>query len=141
MSESAFPIMPGAEPWSFDHDSTDAPGALVLHGFTGNPGSMRLLAEAFSKAGFHVEMPRLPGHGTAVEEMLTTSWADWHGEAEAAYQRLIQRANRVVVAGLSMGGTLTLRLGADHPEISGLVCVNPATQVPADMIDAVRAMV
>ena len=30
--------------------------------------------------------------------------------------------------GLSMGGALTLRLGADHPEIAGLVCINPVTQ-------------
>ena len=25
-----------------------------------------------------------------------------------------------------MGGALTLRLGADHPEIAGLICINPA---------------
>jgi carboxylesterase len=141
MTDPAFPIMPGAEPWSYEHDTTDAPGALVIHGFTGNPGSMRGLAEAFAKAGFHVEMPRLPGHGTAVEEMLTTNWTDWRGEAEAAYQRLIQRAGKVVVAGLSMGGSLTLRIGADHPEVAGLVCINPATNaLPAELTDMVRGM-
>ena len=58
---------------------------LVLHGFTGNPSSMRGLAEAMAGAGFHVEMPRLPGHGTTVEDMMTTGWADWTGEVEAAY--------------------------------------------------------
>ena len=47
-------------------------------------------------------------------------------EAEAAYQRVAARSTKVVVAGLSMGGALTLRLGADHPEIAGLVCINPA---------------
>src|SRR5687767_2099380 len=141
MTQSAFPIMSGAEPWSYEHDTPDASGALVLHGFTGNPGSMRGLAEAFGKAGFHVEMPRLPGHGTAIEEMLTTSWSDWAGEAEAAYQRLIQRANRVVVAGLSMGGSLTLRIGADHPEVAGLICVNPATQPQApEVVEMLRGM-
>ena len=60
----------------------------MLHGFTGNPSSMRGLAEAFAAAGFHVEMPRLPGHGTTVDEMLTTAWADWTATVEAAYQRL-----------------------------------------------------
>jgi carboxylesterase len=141
MSDTAFPIMPGAEPWSYEHDATDAPGALVIHGFTGNPGSMRGLAEAFAQAGFHVEMPRLPGHGTSIDEMLTTSWANWLGEAEAAYQRLVHRANKVVVAGLSMGGSLTLRMGADHPEIAGLVCVNPATQPQApEVVEMLRGM-
>jgi carboxylesterase len=135
------PLIPGAEPWSHVAESADAPGALVLHGFTGNPGSMRGLAEAFAAAGFHAEMPRLPGHGTTIDEMLDTRWADWAGEAEAAYQSLASRCGRVVVAGLSMGGSLTLRVGADHPEVLGLVCVNPATQPqPAEVLGLLEGM-
>jgi carboxylesterase len=57
-------IMPGAEPESIDGGPH---GALVLHGFTGNPQSMRGLAHALGAAGFSVEMPLLPGHGTTVE--------------------------------------------------------------------------
>ena len=75
---------------------------------------MRGVAEAFGAAGFHVELPRLPGHGTAVDDMLDTRGDDWAAEAEAAYQRLAARVERVVVAGLSMGGTLTLRVAPDH---------------------------
>jgi len=115
---------------------------LVLHGFTGNPGSMRGVAEALADAGYHVEMPLLPGHGTSVAEMLPTRWADWAGAAEAAYQQLAQRAERVVVVGLSMGGALTLRLGADHPEIAGLVCINPATQPQApEVVEMLQGMI
>jgi carboxylesterase len=100
---------------------------------------MRSLAEAFAAAGFHVELPRLPGHGTSVVDMKATSWADWSAAVEDAYRRLADRSTKVVVAGLSMGGSLTLRLGADHPEIAGLVCVNPATQPSPDMVNAVTA--
>lgn len=133
-------LIPGADPWS--HVGDGPHGALVLHGFTGNPGSMRGLAEAFAAAGFHVEMPLLPGHGTSVDDMLPTRWADWAGEAEAAYQRLCSRVERVVVAGLSMGGSLTLRVGADHPEIAGLVCVNPAAQPQSpDVVEMLQGMV
>ena len=103
-------ILPGAEAWSTDGAGPGSPGALCIHGFTGNPSSMRPVAEAFAAAGFAVELPRLPGHGTTVEDMLTTSWEDWSAEAEAAYQRLAARASKVVVAGLSMGGTLTVWL-------------------------------
>jgi carboxylesterase len=128
------PRIPGADPWS--HVGTGPHGALVLHGFTGNPGSMRGLAEALAGAGFHIEMPLLPGHGTSVDDMLATRWADWLAEAEAAFQRLATRSERIVIAGLSMGGALTLRLGADHPEVAGLVCVNPATQAQAPEVVA-----
>jgi carboxylesterase len=120
------PVMAGAEP--FSHTGDGVKGALVLHGFTGNPSSMRGVAMAFAAAGYHVEMPRLPGHGTSVDDMLTTEWSDWTGEVEAAYQRLASRAQRIVVAGLSMGGSLTLWAGAEHPEVDGLICVNPATR-------------
>lgn len=134
-------ILPGAEPWSHVATATDAPGALVVHGFTGNPSSMRGLAEAFAAAGYHVEMPRLPGHGTTLDDMSTTSWPDWYGEADAALARLRARSTKVVVAGLSMGGTITLRLGAAHPEIAALICINPATQPLAEMLPMVEQMI
>ena len=121
-------ILPGAEPWSHTAEGPSPAGFLALHGYTGNPSSMRELAESFAGAGFHVELPRLPGHGTTVEEMLTTGWADWTGEVESAYQRLAGRAEQIVVGGLSMGGSLTLWTGLEHLEVLGLVCVNPATQ-------------
>jgi carboxylesterase len=133
-------LIPGAEPWS--HVGDGAHGVLVLHGFTGNPGSMRGLAEAFAAAGFHVEMPLLPGHGTTVADMIPTRWADWYGAAEASLSTLAARTQHVVVAGLSMGGALTLALGAAHPEIAGLVCINPATQPQApEVLDMLRGMI
>ena len=133
-------VLPGAEPWSV---AGSVPvGALCLHGFTGNPSSMRGVAEVFAGAGLHVELPRLPGHGTAVDDMIGTRWADWAAEVEAAYQRLADRVDSVVVCGLSMGATLALRVAADHPDVAGLVLVNPAAQPFAvELIDAVKAMV
>lgn len=134
------PTIPGAEPLS--HTGKGDVGVLVLHGFTGNPGSMRGLAEACVAAGFHVEMPQLAGHGTVIEDMVPTRWADWTADVEAAYQRLASRASRIVVLGLSMGGSLTLWAGTRHPEVRGLVCVNPATlPQPAEVIDMLKGMV
>ncbi|MEY2452114.1 MAG: carboxylesterase, partial [Acidimicrobiaceae bacterium] len=48
------PIIPGAEPESIDGGPN---GALVIHGFTGNPDSMRGVAHALGDAGFAVELP------------------------------------------------------------------------------------
>jgi carboxylesterase len=119
------PVLPGAEPFSAVGGHT---AVLVLHGYTGSPQSMRPMAEALAGAGFTVELPLLPGHGTSVADMLTTSWEDWSGAVERAYLELAGRADRVVVAGLSMGGTLACWLAAAHREIAGLVCVNPAVE-------------
>jgi len=117
------PILPGAEPQSWAGGPS---GALVIHGFTGSPQSMRGLAEAFAAAGFTTELPLLPGHGTSIDDMLPTTWADWSAAADAAYADLAGRCERVVVAGLSMGGTLATWLCARHPEIAGLVAINAA---------------
>ncbi len=126
-SDSSYPVLPGAEPYS----AAGGPlGALVVHGFTGSPHSMRGVAEAFAAAGYTVELPRLPGHGTDVQDMLTTSWDDWSGAVLAAYRDLASRCRQVVVAGLSMGGTLTIWLALQAPEIAGLVLVNPAVGTP-----------
>ena len=132
-------VMDGAEAWS--HAGTLDAGVVVVHGFTGNPGSMRGLAEACAAAGFHVEMPRLAGHGTCVDDMLPTTWDDWCRDADAAYARLASRTAKVVVMGLSMGGSLTLWLADRHPETRGIVCVNPATlPLAKEMLDAIQGI-
>lgn len=130
----------GAEPWS--HVGTGTAGVLVVHGFTGSPASMRGLAEACAAAGFHVELPQLKGHGTAVVDMVPTRWSDWSADVEASYQTLRQRCNKIVVLGLSMGGTLTLWLAAHHPELAGIVCINPAAQpLPDEMMVGIKSLV
>ena len=131
-------VIPGAEPFSAAGDDV---GVLVLHGFTGNPGSIRPLAEALAAAGRTVEAPRLPGHGTAVEDMLDTRWADWSASAEAAHADLAGRTRTTTVAGLSMGGTLACWLVARHPEAAGLVVINPLVQPPdPEMVAMGQAM-
>lgn len=120
-------IMPGCEPFSV---SGGRDGVLVLHGFTGNPQSMRPLAEAIANAGYTVELPRLPGHGTTVEDMMTTGWADWSGAADAAYRELATRCDRVAVVGLSMGGGLTAFVAEEHPDVTALVFINALVKPP-----------
>jgi carboxylesterase len=117
-------IVPGAEPWSADGDHV---GVLVLHGFTGSPASVRPWGQQLSGEGWAIRVPRLPGHGTTWQEMNRTTWQDWYAEAERNLRELRERCSHVFVMGLSMGGSLALRLAEEHgAEIAGLVLVNPA---------------
>jgi len=86
---------------------------------------MRGIAERLANDGFTVDLPLLPGHGTSLDDMLETRWSDWSGAAEEAYRDLAARCEKVVVVGLSMGGTLCCWLAERNPEISGLVVINP----------------
>jgi carboxylesterase len=118
------PLMPGAEP--FRHDGGKV-GALLCHGFTGTPQSLRPWAEHLAAADLTVRLPRLPGHGTSVAEANLTTWHDWYAELDRNFLELSRQCEQVFVMGLSMGGTLALRLAEVHGDaISGLVLVNPS---------------
>jgi carboxylesterase len=138
MSDAAHqPILAGCEPWSTNGGRH---GVLVLHGFTSCPQSMRPLAEALATQGYTVDLPLLPGHGTSVDDMITTSWKDWSAAAESVYDNLAARCDKVVVAGLSMGGTLTAWLAGRHPEVAGIICVNPLVRVADSVVELVQQM-
>lgn len=119
-------ILPGAEP--FSHDGTEV-GVLLCHGFTGCPQSLRPWAQAFAEAGYTVRLPLLPGHGTTWQELNRTRWPDWYATVASSLDELAGRCRTVVVAGLSMGGALALRLAARRgTDIRAVVLVNPAVK-------------
>ncbi|MDQ3612494.1 MAG: alpha/beta fold hydrolase, partial [Actinomycetota bacterium] len=116
------PVLPGAEP-------VDLPGgpvgALLCHGFTGTTQSIRPWAEHLAAAGLTVKAPRLPGHGTRWQDLNGTGFADWYAELERSFDDLLGRCESVFVMGLSMGGTLALRLAELRADrVAGLVVVN-----------------
>jgi carboxylesterase len=123
------PVLPGAEPFSADGGPA---GALVLHGFTGNPYSMRPVAVRLADAGFTVELPLLPGHGTAIEDLVPMRWNDWASAVDAAYRALAARCDSVALVGLSMGGTLACWLAERYTEVVGVALVNPFVEPPND---------
>src|SRR5699024_2318245 len=56
-----------------------------------------------------------------------TRWQDWYAEVDGALDDLITGCDEVVVAGLSMGGCLALRLAQQRPnDVRALMLVNPA---------------
>lgn len=117
-------VRPGAEPFAADGGPV---GALLCHGFTGSPASMRPWAEQLAAAGLTVRVPRLPGHGTTWKQMQLTRWPDWYGTVQRELLDLGTRCDTVFVMGLSMGGTLALRLAEEHADqVAGLVLVNPS---------------
>lgn len=110
----------------FRHDGSDI-GVLLCHGFPGAPGSMRDWADRLVDAGYTVRLPLLPGHGTRWPDANRTTFDDWLAEVTRAFQELRSSCRAVVICGLSMGGTLTLRLAELYPDaVDGIVLVNPS---------------
>jgi carboxylesterase len=118
-------IHPDHSPFSSPFTGTGPrTGVVVSHGFTGSPHGVRDWASSLARAGFAVRLPLLPGHGTSWQELAKTRWQDWHAALDAAYLELAEECDVVVMAGLSMGGALALRIAATRP-VAGVVVVNP----------------
>jgi carboxylesterase len=81
---------------------------LLLHGLTGTPLEMRALGERLAQDGYTVHIPLLPGRGTRPEDMYDLCWDDWMEAALDSFDTLKRTHHRVVVGGLSAGGTMAL---------------------------------
>lgn len=131
-------VIPGAEPMSANGNSV---GVLFVHGYTGSPSSMLPLATAAAGSGYTVELPRLSGHGTSVDDLMKTSWGDWTSDVQAAHDELRQRVDQLVVVALSAGGAWASWL-ALRRRLDALMLVNPfVVPLADDVIDQILAAI
>jgi carboxylesterase len=100
-------------------------GVVVVHGFTANPIGTRPLGQRLAAAGYSVEVPLLPGHGTSARDLATTRYDDWRGTVENALSTLARGCDHLVLVGHSMGGSITLDVAASgQHDLAGAVAVN-----------------
>ena len=90
--------------------------ALMLHGLTDSPYSMRATAELFLQRGYRVLVPRLPGHGTAPGGLKQVHWEDWHAVVQLAARHLKSVTTDdlpFIIVGYSNGGALAVNYALD----------------------------
>jgi len=120
--------------------AVDAPvgGALLLHGATDSPYSMRALAELLQARGWYVVVPRYPGHGTAPVGLTTFDWKGLVRVAGLAATHLREQIGPdapLVAIGYSTGAAvavehaLAVLEGEDREPLSRIVMLSPALGV------------
>lgn len=85
--------------------------ALLMHGLTDSPYSMKALAETLHARGFEVTVLRLPGHGTLPSMMIDMTFRDWKAAMQIAARDVAARTpdgRPFYIGGYSTGGTLAL---------------------------------
>jgi alpha-beta hydrolase superfamily lysophospholipase len=108
-------------PANFGHDwnrsyvlmpeGTPAGVAVLLHGLTDSPYSLRHLAVHYRQAGYAVVAIRLPGHGTVPAALTDAGWEDWLAATRLAVRegrRLVPAPLPLHIVGFSNGGALAL---------------------------------
>ncbi|WP_082493427.1 carboxylesterase [Acidovorax sp. Leaf160] len=108
------------------HGPLATTGVLLIHGLTGTPNEMRLLAKGLHRAGFTVLAVQLAGHCGTQDDLIATRWQDWVDSVRRGADRLMQHTGRPIVAcGLSMGALLALALAIERPkQVAGVVALS-----------------
>lgn len=109
-------------------------GALLVHGLTDAPYSMRALAETLRASGYYALALRMPGHGTVPAGLVHASWEDWMAAVRVGVRHVrhtVGPDKPLVLVGYSNGGALVTKYaldqleGAGDPPPSRLVLVSP----------------
>ncbi len=101
---------------------------VFLHGYTNCPQQFRALGERVFKQGCNVFIPRMPHHGlpeplTKDHGLLTAVTLTSHADSTIDYARGLGK--RIIVAGISAGGTIAGWLALTREDVNRSVLISP----------------
>ena len=100
-------------------------GALLIHGLTDSPYSVRYLADLLYEQGYYVVSLRIPGHGTLPSALTKARWQDWMGAVQIATRHVsdtIGPDQPLLLAGYSNGGALAVLYALRSVQDQDLPC-------------------
>ena len=106
----------------FNHENRQL-GIYLIHGFSSTTYEMNKLMIYLSKLGYQVRADNLPGHATTVDDCNNTTYEEWISFVERKVAEMYTSCKKVIVIGVSMGGSLALHLAAVFP-LDGVVAAS-----------------
>lgn len=101
-------------------------GIVLVHGLLASPAELRAVAERLHQAGYAVMGVRLKGHGTSPWDLNARCWQDWLDSVRRGYRIVSAVADKVCLAGFSVGADLALCYAAQQPPgLAGVAAVCP----------------
>jgi alpha-beta hydrolase superfamily lysophospholipase len=118
----SYPSRIGSD-WNRTHEIVPegaiAGGALLVHGLTDSPYSMRAVGDTLRAGGYYGLALRMPGHGTVPAGLTTAVWEDWLAAVRLGVRHVRSRIGPdkpLVLVGYSNGGALVLKYALDGVE-------------------------
>ncbi len=115
-------------------------GAVLLHGLSDSPYTLRALGQQLHDRQFEVIGLRLPGHGTAPAGLKNVTWHDFVAAVRLSVTSMRARIGPdrpLYLVGYSNGAALAVDYslavleGEDMTPANGLVLLSPAIQAPS----------
>ncbi|MGI9236846.1 MAG: alpha/beta hydrolase [Woeseiaceae bacterium] len=112
--------------------------AVLVHGLTDSPYSLRATALLLQGLGLTAYGPRMPGHGFAVGDLRHAKWKDWFAAVRIAMRTAdaeTKSGQPLILVGYSNGGLLAMRYALDCRNDDtmrcpdGIILLSPAIQV------------
>ncbi len=91
-------------------------GALLVHGLTDAPYSVKAEAELLRSLGYYALCLRMPGHGTVPGGLTKARWEDWRAAVRLGARHVRGKVGDkvpFVIAGYSNGGALSVQYALD----------------------------
>ncbi|MHA1115242.1 MAG: alpha/beta hydrolase [Candidatus Heimdallarchaeaceae archaeon] len=105
-------------------------GFILIHGFTGTHFEMQPLENFLKNEGYIVNNITLPGHEKTAEEHANLTWSEIVNYANEKLLELKNKVDKIFVAGLSMGGAISLYLASQNPSITGVIAMSTPYKIP-----------
>ena len=102
---------------------------VFFHGYTNCPQQFNRLGHIFYDLGYNVLIPRLPRHGVAdrkVENLSPLKAEELRDCADTSVDIACGLGQKIYVAGLSAGGTLSAWIAQNRTEVNRTVLIAPA---------------
>ncbi len=118
--------------WATDSLKEKTPYSLVyLHGFSASQGEGDPLHRDFARRyGMNLYLPRLAEHGRSGKDLLLgLSPEKLTASAKEAVAIGQQLGDSVILMSCSTGGTLSLYLASEHPEIHSMISYSPNVDI------------
>lgn len=100
-------------------------GILLIHGYMAAPLEVKQLALYLQNKGYRVYVPRLKGHGTSPDDLMTRSYKDWIETVEEGYAIVRNSCEKVIVGGFSTGAGLALDIVNRVDDAIGVFAISP----------------
>lgn len=108
---------------------------LLLHGFTGNTNDVKRLGKYLADRNYTVHAPLYKGHGAGPDLLIQSQPAEWWDSVIEGYDILRNRGyEEIAVAGVSLGGIFSLKLGEERPTKAIVTMSAPAMSKSTDSL-------